>query len=212
MDIKDINEIKAAIKYMDYKPALLSKFYDVKSLLFEQILENPDVYKADSVLPNPMNDNKIIKCMNILDKKYMGSRAVIDCTKTPGELPQKAVDILKNVKTRLAGAAVKLSVAQEITADVYLNIPRGNSFMISGMKLSESVELDVMNTYNTYVSEGFTLALHMKDLAVAIEPSALEGIKGQGDVFVYCMTESAIYKDFASNYFNTKDILTYYRG
>ena len=30
MDKKDLNEIKAAIKYMDYKPLLLSKFFDVK--------------------------------------------------------------------------------------------------------------------------------------------------------------------------------------
>ena len=36
METRDINEIRSAIKYMDYKPVLLSKFYDVKSLLLKR--------------------------------------------------------------------------------------------------------------------------------------------------------------------------------
>lgn len=212
MDIRDINEIKAAIKYMDYKPALLSKFYDVKSLLFQEIIEHPDTYKVESILPNPMNDNKIIKCMNILDKKFMGDREVVNSVQTAFGLPEKAVDILKSVKIKATGASVKLSFDQEMQADVYLYIPRGNSMTISNMQITDAVEFEVMNAYNTYVSEGFTFALRMEDMAIAIEPSALEGIKGQGDVFVYCMTGQAVYKDLASRYFSTEDILTNYRG
>lgn len=212
MDIRDINEIKAAIKYMDYKPALLSKFYDVKSLLFQEIIEHPDTYKVESILPNPMNDNKIIKCMNILDKKFMGDREVVNSVQTAFGLPEKAIDLLKSVKTKTTGASVKLSFDQELQADVYLYIPRGNSMTISNMQITDAVEFEVMNAYNTYVSEGFTLAIRMEDMAIAIEPSALEGIKGQGDVFVYCMTEQAVYKDLASRYFSTEDILANYRG
>ena len=74
MEIRDINEIRSAIKYMDYKPVMLAKFYDIKSLLFKEILENEDYYKVASILPNPGNDNKIVKCVNILDKKYMAGR------------------------------------------------------------------------------------------------------------------------------------------
>lgn len=212
MDIRDINEIKAAIKYMDYKPALLSKFYDVKSLLFEEVVEHPDAYKVESVFPNPMNDNKVIKCMNILDKKFMGDKEVYDSIQTSYGLPEKAVDILKSVRTKAIGASVRLSIDQELTADVYLYLPRGNNLTISNMQISGAVEFEVMNAYNTYVSEGFTLALRMEDIAISIEPSALEGIKGQGDVFVYCMTEHAVYKDLASKYFSTEDILANYRG
>lgn len=212
MDIKDISEIKAAIKYMDYKPALLSKFYDVKSLLFREITENPEFYKADSILPNPMNDNKIIKCMNILDKKFMGQKEVYDSVLTKNKLPEKAVGLLAGIRTKVSGASVKLSFGQELTADVYLYIPRGNSLTISNMQISDTMEFEIMNGYNSYVSEGFTLALHMEDMAVSIEPSALDGIKGQGDVFVYCMTGQAVYKDLASRYFKTDDILAFYRG
>ena len=46
MEIRDINEIRSAIKYMDYKPVMLAKFYDIKSLLFKEILENEDYYKV----------------------------------------------------------------------------------------------------------------------------------------------------------------------
>ena len=53
MEIRDINEIRSAIKYMDYKPVMLAKFYDIKSLLFKEILENEDYYKVASILPNP---------------------------------------------------------------------------------------------------------------------------------------------------------------
>ena len=60
--------------YMDYKPVMLAKFYDIKSLLFKEILENEDYYKVASILPNPGNDNKIVKCVNILDNKYMAGR------------------------------------------------------------------------------------------------------------------------------------------
>ena len=31
MEIRDINEIRSAIKYMDYKPVMLAKFYDIKA-------------------------------------------------------------------------------------------------------------------------------------------------------------------------------------
>ncbi len=36
METRDINEIRSAIKYMDYKPVLLSKFYDVKKLIVKK--------------------------------------------------------------------------------------------------------------------------------------------------------------------------------
>ena len=78
--------------------------------------------------------------------------------------------------------------------------------------ITPETELTVMNLYNTYYTEGFILALHFDEFAVAIEPSALDGIKGQGDVFVYAMTKNAIYKDFGSRYFDVAAILKYYRG
>ena len=98
MEIRDINEIRSAIKYMDYKPVMLAKFYDIKSLLFKEILENEDYYKVASILPNPGNDNKIVKCVNILDKKYMAGREVVDCTKTPGAIPAEAAEVLKSIR------------------------------------------------------------------------------------------------------------------
>ncbi len=212
METRDINEIRSAIKYMDYKPVLLSKFYDVKSLLLKEILEDEAYYKVSSILPNPGNDNKIVKCVNILDKKYMAGREVIDCTKTPGGFPKAAADILKSVKTSVDAVSVKLSFEKELEAELYLNIPRSNSVTITNMKIDASTEIEVMNLYNTYYTEGFTLALHIGNLAVAIEPSALDGIKGQGDVFVYAMTEHAVYKDFGSRYFDVEAIRNYYRG
>lgn len=203
-----MNEIKAAIKYMDYKPALLSKFYDVKSLLFNEIVENEDAYKVSSIMPNPANDNKIIKCMNILEKKYMGKREKAG----DAGIPEKAVSILKSIKTKTEGTAISLSVGSNITADVYLKIPRGNSMEIKNMKLGEDTWIHVMNFFHPYTSEGFTFAIRMEDMSISIEPSALDGIKGQGDVFVYVMTEYAVYQDFASKYFDTGDILSLYRG
>ena len=195
MEIRDINEIRSAIKYMDYKPVMLAKFYDIKSLLFKEILENEDYYKVASILPNPGNDNKIVKCVNILDKKYMAGR-----------------EVLKSIRATEDPVSVKLSFGKEMKAEVYMNIPRGNSLTISDMTITPETELTVMNLYNTYYTEGFTLALHFDDFAVAIEPSALDGIKGQGDVFVYAMTKNAIYKDFGSRYFDIAAILKYYRG
>ena len=212
MEIRDINEIQSAIKYMDYKPVMLAKFYDIKSLLFKEILENEDYYKVASILPNPGNDNKIVKCVNILDKKYMAGREVVDCTKTPGAIPAEAAEVLKSIRATEDPVSVKLSFGKEMKAEVYMNIPRGNSLTISDMTITPETELTVMNLYNTYYTEGFTLALHFDDFAVAIEPSALDGIKGQGDVFVYAMTKNAIYKDFGSRYFDVAAILKYYRG
>jgi len=209
---RDINEIRSAIKYMDYKPVMLAKFYDIKSLLFKEILENEDYYKVASILPNPGNDNKIVKCVNILDKKYMAGREVVDCTKTPGAIPAEAAEVLKSIRATEDPVSVKLSFGKEMKAEVYMNIPRGNSLTISDMTITPETELTVMNLYNTYYTEGFTLALHFDDFAVAIEPSALDGIKGQGDVFVYAMTKNAIYKDFGSRYFDVAAILKYYRG
>ncbi|MGN0395348.1 MAG: hypothetical protein ACI4EF_08295 [Coprococcus sp.] len=208
MEQRDINEIRAAIKYMDYKPALLAKFYDIKSLLFAEIMKDEDYYKVSSIMPNPLNDNKIVKCINILDKKYIGNK------EKSGEagIPEKAVSILKSIKTKSEGGEIYLSVGSDITADVYLSIPRGNSVTINSMKLGSDVWISVMNSFNAYTSEGFTLAIRMDDMAISIEPSALDGIKGQGDVFIYVMTEYAIYKGLASNYFNTEDILSVYRG
>lgn len=212
MDTSTLNEIKSAIKYMDYKPAFLSKFCDIKSLLFKEIAENPEEYKVDGIMPNPGNDNKIVKCINILDKKYMSKKEIVDCTKTPASLPHEASDILKSISTKEEGASVRLSFAKEFKAGLYMNIPRGNSFTISNMSFDENVWLELINSYNTYYTEGFTLALHLEDMAISIEPSALEGIKGQGNVFVYVMTDEALYKDLGSKYFDVSTILKYYRG
>ena len=141
MEIRDINEIRSAIKYMDYKPVMLAKFYDIKSLLFKEILENEDYYKVASILPNPGNDNKIVKCVNILDKKYMAGREVVDCTKTPGAIPAEAAEILKSIRTTEDPASVKLSFGKEMKAEVYMNIPRGNSLTISDMTITPETEL-----------------------------------------------------------------------
>lgn len=212
MELRDINEIKAAIKYMDYKPALLAKFYDVKSLLFNEIIANEEFYKVDSIMPNPLNDNKIIKCMNILDKKYIGNKEVFDGTKSAIGMPDKAAEVLRSVNTKVLGSEVFISIGTDMIADLYISIPRANSINISKAKLGSDVWFGVMNAFNTYVTEGFTFSISTEDISIAIEPSALEGIKGQGDVFVYVMTDNAIYKDYASNYFETKDILSIYRG
>ena len=69
MTPRDLNEIKAAIKYMDYKPTILSKFFNVKSLLFKEIADDPEYYKAETIFPNPLNDNKIVN--NIRIKKVI---------------------------------------------------------------------------------------------------------------------------------------------
>ena len=212
MDKKDLNEIKAAIKYMDYKPLLLSKFYDVKSLLFKEIQEDEEFYKASTVLPNPLNDNKIIKCINILDAKYTKNKEHYDCVRTPVGLPEKAVEILKTMAVTEDGGSVNISVGTEITADIYINIPRGNSMEITNVKLGQDVRFEVMNTFNPYVSEGFIFAIRTEDLSISVEPSSLEGIKGQGDVFVYVMNENAIYKDEADKYFDVSEILKIFRG
>ncbi len=212
METTTLNEIKSAIKYMDYTPAYLSKFYDIKSLLFKEISENEEAYKVESIMPNPGNDNKIVKCVNIMNKKYMSGREVIDCTKIPASIPEKAADILKSIKTKEEAPSVKLSFGKNIKADLYMNIPRENSFTLSEANLDENTWIEVINTYNTYYTEGFTLAIHMDGMAISVEPSALEGIKGQGDVFVYVMTDRAIYKDLGSKYFDVSDILKYYRG
>lgn len=212
MEAKDLNEIRSAIKYMEYKPELLSKFYDIKSLLLKEISENEDFYKVDSIFPNPGNDNKIVKCVNILDKKLMSHKEVVDCIKTPASIPEAAASVFRSIKVKEEASSVKLSFGMELEAGAYINIPRANSITISNMKLDENVWIELINTFNTYYTEGFTLALHLDDISVAIEPSALEGIKGQGDVFVYVMTENAIYEDLGSKYFDTSSILKYYRG
>lgn len=212
MELRDINEIKAAIKYMDFKPVLLSKFYDIKSLLLKEILEDEAFYKIESIMPNPLNDNKIVKCVNILDAKFTKGKEKVDCIKTPASIPAKAIEILDNVELSQVAGSLYLSVDKEFTADVYINIPRGNSTSISNVGINGNVNFEIMNAFNTYVSEGFTLCFRLDDMCIAIEPSALEGIKGQGDVFVYVMDSNAIYKDVASKYFDASKILDVYRG
>ena len=127
-------------------------------------------------------------------------------------LPEKAVEILKTMAVTEDGGSVNISVGTELTADIYINIPRGNSMEITNVKLGQDVRFEVMNTFNPYVSEGFIFAIRTEDLSISVEPSSLEGIKGQGDVFVYVMNENAIYKDEADKYFDVSEILKIFRG
>lgn len=212
MEIRDINEIKLAIKYMDFKPNLLSKFYDVKALLFSEIVENEEYYKVESIMPNPLNDNKIVKCVNILDAKYTKTKEKIDCIKGDFSLPKAAKEIMDNISIYTKGGSVFLKCGVDFLADIYINLPRENSTTIKNVNINKEMEFEIVNVFNAYASEGFTLAFRGETFSIAIEPSALEGIKGQGDVFVYVMDENAIYKDEASKYFDCKDILKIYKG
>ena len=98
MTDREINEIRAAIKYMDMKPSVLSKFFEIKELLLEEIINDPSGYKVDSIFPNPLNDNKIVKCVNILNAKYTASLTKSDFTSSDSRVPEAAEKILKNIR------------------------------------------------------------------------------------------------------------------
>ena len=71
-----------------------------------------------------------------------------------------------------------------------------------------------MNVFNTYLTEGFTLALRDKEnnIWVSIEPSALDGIKGSGELYVFVKIGNSFYRDLAIKYFDPEEILNIYRG
>ena len=213
MESSMLKEIKAAINYMEYKPLYLSKFYDIKSLLYKEIIENPEEYKVSSIFPNPLNDNKIIKCINILDKKYMQDREKIDLVRDESiELPIELKEIIKGFFIKQEKGIISLETKCQEIVDIYLNLPRGNSTNLYNIKLEEGFSIEIINIFNSYASEGFTLAFRFKEFMISIEPSSLEGIKGQGDVFIYILLKDKLYKDIAKKYFDISEILSFYKG
>ncbi len=213
MTAKDLNEIKAAIKYMDYKPTILSKFFNVKSLLFKEIADDPDFYKAETIFPNPLNDNKIVKCINILNAKYTKDLVKADLTASESLVPSPVAELLKGVRLINDHGAVGLKFTTDFKGDVYLNIPRGNEVELKDVEVKD-VTFNVMNVFNTYLTEGFTLALRDKenDTWVSIEPYSLDGIKGSGELYVFVKIGNSFYRDLAIKYFDPEEILNIYRG
>lgn len=211
MTDQQFREIRAAIQYMDMKPGILSRFYNVKELLYQEIRKDPEAYKAETLFPDPMNGNKIVKCVNLLNAKYTKKIVKFDLTGEDAAVPAEAADLLQSVEVTEHDGTVGLTFHGDFEGDVWLNIPRSNSVTLRNTAVRD-VTFDVMGAFNPYQAEGFTLALRRPDLKISIEPAALDGIKGSGEVYVYVLTGDTFYRDRAAKYFTPDPILKVFRG
>lgn len=211
MTEQEFSEIKAAIQYMDTKPTLLSRFFNVKELLYEEIRRDPAAYKAESLFPNALNDNKIIKCVNILNARYTKDLKKYDLTAREEEVPSEAADFLRKTSVVSHDGKVGIKTEADFTGDVYIRIPRENALTLQNISV-KGITFDLMNPFNLYVAEGFTLSFRRPDLWISIEPASLDGIKGSGELYVYVKKENAFYRDRASRYFDPDAVLQVFRG
>lgn len=211
IDDKLMSEIKTTIKYNCKVPDLFGKFYDVRTLLFEEITNNPNLFKTD----NKSNDNinRIIKSiLHSLELKYIGDKSLVCLDKEEGSLPADASDFIKNFSVLSSKTKTEIKIGNTLTCDVYLDIPRGNRITMKNLHVEDSTSFCVQNLFNSYGSEGFTLAIVTEKFSLAIQPNALSGLKGKGDIYVYFISETGAFRDLASKYFDCTAILDLYKG
>lgn len=206
---RDKNALIQAITYSDYNTNMLAKFYNVKSLLYNEMLADPEYYHTASLLPDPMKDKKINAAFGALEKKYVKGKTLVDACKTGEVLPEEATAFLKGCSFEATSANIFL--CSPAVTEYELKMPRGIYLHAIGCAFGEKIS--IYDCFNIYPAEGFRIAYTLESGAkLAIEPSALDGIKGKGEVFVYYMKDNTIYKDFASRYFDVSCFLEYYKG
>ena len=208
-----INKIKQSIKYSEYKPELLSKFFDYKSLLLNKLVSG----ELDKYV-QPVSEGKTAGAYNAIESE-MFPDGLIDLTKESNEDTELLMkDIIRGFSFDCSVDDLRCSIintwSSNTTAEIMIHVPRGITIELSGIQPIEGMRVIPQNIFNVYGSEGFTVAYRDQHSMVALDLSASGGIKGKGDLTVYfynCESRELV-KDRADKYVDVSNILADFRG
>ncbi len=213
LDKRELSALSTFITYAESKSEMLSNFYDVQSLLLEKMESEPQMYKAKEIVGSPLSNGKIKKGFDMLDRKYVKKKMIVDATKDEGAvIPEKVRDYFGKFSCKQTVAETYVQCHFDMVCDIYMNIPRENKVNLHKISVTEGTEFGVQNIFNLYGSEKFVLAFRGEEIALSIVASAQGAVKGSGEIFLYAMTEDCIYKDVASKYFDVQPLLGRFRG
>lgn len=213
LDKRELSALSTFINYAESKSEMLSNFYDVQSLLLEKMESEPQMYKAKEIVGSPLSNGKIKKGFDMLDRKYVKKKTVVDAVKEEGAaIPEEIKQYFRKFSCRQTVAETYIQCHFDMICDVYMNIPRENKVNLHHVSVTEGTEFGVQNIFNLYGSEKFILAFRKEEIALSIVASAQGAVKGSGEVFLYAMTENFIYKDIASKYFDVTALLARFKG
>lgn len=203
-----VREAIGLLKYENKVPSMLSKFYDVKSLLLKEIERDTDNYYQ--------LEKGIKKLWDSLEKKVLCDVKIYDLTSPIvfEPIPVELENILSRFVVVNSEICTEICVNQELQSNVYIYLPRGERITLYGVDNKPFTSYVVQNVFNVYSTEGFTLSFNNKSFSISIQPGSESGLKGSGEVYVYVWdkSEKIIYKDLARKYFNVDGILNLYRG
>lgn len=213
LDKRELSALSTFISYAESKSELLSNFYDVQALLLEKMESEPQMYKAKEVLGSPLSNGKIKKSFDMLDRKYVKKKTVVDGTKdAEAVIPEEIKGYFRGFSCRQTAAETYIQCHFDMVCDIHMNIPRENKLNLHRIPVTEGSEFGVQNIFNLYGTEKFVLAFRGEKVALSIVASAQGAVKGSGEIFVYAMTEDCIYKDTASKYFDVSALLGRFKG
>lgn len=213
LEKRELSALSTFISYAESKSELLSNFYDVQTLLLEKMESEPQIYKAKEVLGSPLSNGKIKKSFDMLDRKYVKKKTVVDAVKdAEAVIPEEIQGYFRGFSCRQTAAETYIQCHFEMVCDIYMNIPRENKLNLRHIPVTEGSEFGVQNIFNLYGAEKFVLAFRGEEIALSIVASAQGAVKGSGEIFVYAMTEDCIYKDTASKYFDVSALLERFKG
>lgn len=213
LDKREISALSTFISYAESKSEILSNFYDVQSLLLEKMESEPQMYKAKEVLGSPLSNGKIKKSFDMLDRKYVKKKLVVDVLKdSEAIIPEEIKEYFSKFSCRQTVAETYIQCHFDMICDVYMNIPRDNKVNLHHIPVVDGTEFAVQNIFNLYGSEKFVLAFRGEEIALSIVASAQGAVKGSGEIFIYAMTKDCIYKDVASKYFDVTVLLERFKG
>ncbi len=213
LEKRELSALSTFISYAESKSELLSNFYDVQTLLLEKMESEPQMYKAKEVLGSPLSNGKIKKSFDMLDRKYIKKKTVVDAVKdAEAVIPEEIKEYFCGFSCRQTAAETYIQCHFEMVCDIYMNIPRENKLNLRHIPVVEGSEFGVQNIFNLYGAEKFVLAFRGEEVALSIVASAQGAVKGSGEIFVYAMTEDCIYKDTASKYFDVSALLERFKG
>lgn len=213
LDKRKLSALSMFISYAESKSELLSNFYDVQSLLLEKMETEPQMYKAKEVLGSSLSNGKIKKGFDMLDRKYVKKKLVVDATKdAQAIIPDEIGGYFRKFSCTQTVAETYIQCHFDMFCDVYMNIPRETKVNLHHISITDGAQFGVQNIFNLYGSEKFVLAFRGEKIALSIVASAQGAVKGSGEIFLYAMTEDCIYKDIASKYFDVTALLARFRG
>lgn len=210
---RELSALSTFISYAESKSELLSNFYDVQSLLLEKMESEPQMYKAKEVLGSPLSNGKIKKSFDMLDRKYVKKKLIVDAIKDANAIiPDEIKEYFGKFSCSQTVAETYIQCHFDMVCDIYMNIPRENKLNLRHISVTEGSKFGVQNIFNLYGSEKFVLAFRGEKIALSLVASAQGAVKGSGEIFVYAMTEDCIYRDIASKYFDVAALLERFKG